>query len=103
MWGTSTLGGAAPECELGVRRHTVVGGWVWPGSQRLANQRQGAWPWAVNQEILANEREVRPLRQVSPTHIPEFPAVAYIGVMSPLATAYSILNQPEKRSLTFDL
>ena len=23
--------------------HTVVRGWAWPGSQRLANQRQGAW------------------------------------------------------------
>jgi len=39
----------APECEvcddvvgeLGVGGHTVVRGWVWPGSQRLANQRQG--------------------------------------------------------------
>ena len=27
--------------ELGVGGHTVVRGWVWPGSQRLANQRQG--------------------------------------------------------------
>jgi len=27
--------------ELGVGGHTVVGGWVWPGSQRLANQGQG--------------------------------------------------------------
>jgi len=39
---------------------------------------------------------------VKKKHIPEFPAVAYISVMSPLATAYSILNQPQKRSLTFD-
>ena len=52
----------APECEgagsddvvgeLGVGGHTVVRGWVWPGSQRLANQRQGAWPGAVNHRIL---------------------------------------------------
>jgi len=40
---------------------------VWPGSQRLANQRQGAWAGAVNQEILPNEREVRQSRGFIPT------------------------------------
>ena len=53
--------------ELGVGGHTVVRGWVWPGSQRLANQRQGAWAGAVNQEILPNQRQVRPLRPISTT------------------------------------
>ena len=40
--------------ELGVGGHTVVRAWVWPASQRLANQGQEAWPGAVNQEILGS-------------------------------------------------
>jgi len=52
-----------------------VRGWVWPGSQRLANQRQGAWAGAVNQEILPNEREVRPLRGLSPTDVITSPSL----------------------------
>ena len=62
VWGTSTLGGACttPQVwsddvvgELGVGGHTVERGWAWPG--------------AVNQEILANDREVRQSRGFSST------------------------------------
>ena len=41
--------------ELGVGGHTVVRGWAWPG--------------AVNQEILPNQRQVRPLRPIIPTAV----------------------------------
>jgi len=44
-----------------------VRGWVWPGSQRLANQGQGAWPGAVNQEILDSYSSVGPLRGTTTT------------------------------------
>ena len=53
--------------ELGVVGHTVVRGWMWPGSQRLANQGQGAWPGAVNQEILDSYSSVGPLRGTATT------------------------------------
>ena len=42
-------------------------GWMWPGSQRLANQGQGAWPGAVNQEILDSYSSVGPLRGTTTT------------------------------------
>ena len=48
-------------------RRTTVRGWAWPGSQRLANQRQGAWLGAVNQEILGSYSSVRRFRPSSTT------------------------------------